>query len=86
MFRFLFKNYLIKITELLTGCCIYVPWNVGLLYVESKRNVIMKNNRLLVSLCLPFPNNEYLFFFCDFGFFPFIFALRLTNTLREHIC
>lgn len=25
MFRFLFKNYLIKITELLTGCCIYVP-------------------------------------------------------------
>lgn len=46
----------------------------------------MKKNRLFVSLCLPFPNNEYLFFYCDFGFFTFIFALRLTNTLREHIC
>lgn len=54
MFSFLFKNDLIKITELLKGCCIYVPWNVSLFYVESKRNVVMHLNEFGIESTLTF--------------------------------
>lgn len=58
--------------------------NVSLLYVESNRNLIMKKIDYSWPFVYIFSNDEYLFLFCDFWFFPFIFVLWLTSTLRQH--